>query len=459
MSDTSSFVPDIESSVIIPTEAYVSESYAREENEKLWAKVWQIACREEELKAVGDYVTYDILDESIIIVRSSQDKISAFYNVCKHRGRRITSGCGRTRQFFCRFHGWRWNLDGENTHVLDREDWAGCLDNNDIKLTSVKVDTWGGWVWINMDPNCEPLTEYLKPASPMLDAFEFEKMRYRWRQWLYFPSNWKTALESFIESFHVDATHPQLTQWGTNRWWCKAEGKHAWHGVGELREGDGGSARGGGAIAVGTTDDMDPRISTSELFNELWETVGTTTKTLVDAAARLKDELPEDTPPEQVAMHLMVSAATMDAERGVIWPQMTPEHYAACGLDWHIFPNSAILPGMTYALCYRVRPNGYDPNSCIFEVYIIERYPDGEEPETEWIYEPDPTEEKWRKILSQDFQNIPEIQKGMKSRAFAGARPSPVQEIPVIHFHRNLAKYMGRGEPISVDGHRDTADS
>jgi len=435
--------------VLIPTEAYTSEAYARAENDKLWPKVWQIACREEELEKTGDYVTYDILEESIIVVRSAPDRISAYYNVCKHRGRRLTSGCGKTRQFYCRFHGWRWDLDGENTYVLDREDWGASLTEDNLRLTPVRVDTWGGWVWINMDPDCEPLRDYLAPASPMLDAFEFDKMRYRWRQWLYFPCNWKTALEAFIESFHVDATHPQLCQWGTNRWWCRTSGKHAWHGVGPARAGE-GQRGGAGSLVVGASTEQDPRVTMYELFRELWETVGTSTQTLVDAASRLKDELPEGTPPEQVAAHLMQSAAMADAERGVFWPQMSPEHYAECGLDWHIFPNSAILPGITYALCYRARPNGYDPDSCIFEVYIIERFPEGEAPDTEWVYEPDPTEAKWRKILSQDFQNMPEVQKGIKSRGFEGTRPSPVQEVPVIHFHRTLAQYMGTGAPVEL---------
>lgn len=450
MNESTIIASDIEKPVIITPEAYVSEEYTRLENEKLWPKVWQIACREEEIQEVGDFVTYDLFDESIIVVRSAPDRISAFYNVCKHRGRRLTAGCGKARHFYCRFHGWRWNINGENTYVLDREDWGDSLPDESINLSPVNVDTWGGWVWINMDPECEPLKDYLEPAYSMLQAFEFEKMRYRWRQWLYFPSNWKTALEAFIESFHVDATHPQLTQWGTNRWWCRTGGKHAWHGVGPLRDGDDGNARGGGSVAVGAAGDLDPRVAVAELFRELWETVGTSTQTLVDAASRLKEELPEDTSPDEVAIHLMQSAAMMDAERGVFWPQMSPEHYAACGLDWHIFPNTAILPGMTYALCYRVRPNGYDPDSCIFEVYILERFPEGEEPKTEWVYEPDPSEEKWRKILKQDFQNIPEVQKGIKSRGFHGSRPSPLQEVPIIHFHRTLAQYMNTGAPQEI---------
>ena len=122
----------------------------------------------------------------------------------------------------------------------------------------------------------------------------------------------------------------------------------------------------------------------------------------------------------------------------------------AVGHDWHIFPNTVILLGPTYALCYRARPKGYDPDGCIFEVYVLERFPEGEEPTTEWVNLPEPTEESWRKILPQDFSNMAQIQKGMKSRGFAGPMPSPVQELTVIHFHRLLSHYMGTGAPQAI---------
>jgi hypothetical protein len=106
-----------------------------------------------------------------------------------------------------------------------------------------------------------------------------------------------------------------------------------------------------------------------------------------------------------------------------------------------------ILQGITFALCYRARPNGTDPNSCIFDVYVIERYPEGGEPETDWVNVPDPMDDRWPEVLQQDFNNMPYVQKGMKSRGFIGARPNPRQEITVINFHKTLAQYMGLGTP------------
>ena len=435
-----------ETPVVIPIEAYVSEAYARAENEKLWPKVWQMACREEEIPDVGDYVTYDILDESIIVIRSTPDVISAYYNVCQHRGRRLTKGSGRASQLRCNFHGWTWDLDGENKFILDPEDWGHCLTPGNTRLKTVNVDTWGGWVWINMDPDCEPLLDYLEPGASTLAMFELDRMRYAWRQWLYFPCNWKTALEAFIESYHLDSTHPQMTRWVSTTWWSKAQKNCAWHGphmprAGKVRAGEGYSG-------VFAGEGQDPRVAVAEIQDELIDALNaSTTTTLVDAARRLVDELPEGASAEEVNMHWMSSAIRDDAARGVDWPQFDPVAVAEAGTDWHIFPNTVILPGPTFALCYRARPNGYDPNSCIFEVYNIERFPPGQEPQTEWVYEPDITREKWRKILCQDFNNIAEVQRGMKSRGFGGARPSPVQEIPVTHFHRRLADYMGTGGP------------
>ena len=440
----------VQGPVVIPVEAYTSEAYARAENDKLWGKVWQVACRAEEIPRVGDYFTYDILDESILIVRSAPDKISAYYNVCQHRGRRLMEGCGHTQRLVCRFHGWAWNLKGENTFVLDPQDWGKSLTPENLHLKEVKVDTWGGWVWINMDPNCASLKSYLEPAVSMLSGLELDKMRYNWRQWLYFPCNWKVAIEAFNESYHVDGSHPQLTRWGSTRWWCKAQNNCSWHGRGEGRGAvQGGKSALGDIMAVAG---QDPRLAAADYQNSVVAELNAgTTKTFVDAANRLADELPAGTPADQVSAHFMASAKRDDAARGVIWPEVDPSSLIRTGHDWHIFPNTVILPGLTFALCYRARPNGNDPDSCIFEVYTLERFPQGQEPKTEWVYQPEPTEEKWLKILTQDFENMGVVQKGMKSRGFMGPRPNPLQELGVIHFHQLLAKYMGTGTPQPID--------
>ena len=446
-------VDDLLEPLTMPLDAYISEDYAREEGDKLWAKVWQHAGRVEEIPNVGDFFTYDILDDSILIVRTAKDEIKAYFNVCSHRGRRLVdtpegehnASGWKEKVFHCTYHGWRYDLNGKCVRVLDHEDWKGAINEERTRLGEVKCDTWGGWIYVNMDPEAKPLREYLEPAASLLDPFELDRMRYKWRQWCVFDCNWKTALEAFMEPYHVEGTHPQLTKFGDFYAWSKAHGLHGNDGF-DAKEPDQKSGQSESTMRTGKG--ADPRVSTFALQDELYRTVNqsSTTETLVNAAKRLVDELPEGTPAHEVHEHWLSSARADDAARGVVWPSVTPEQTAAAGLAWHMFPNHSILHGITYALVYRVRPYKGDPDKCIFEAYAIERFPEGEEPKPDWVYA-EPTEEGWGMVLAQDFSNMSAVQDGMKNRGFRGPLPNPHQERKITNFHRNLAEYMGRGAP------------
>lgn len=449
---------DLAEPLTYPVDAFICPEYAKAEHEKLWPKVWQMAGRLEDIPEPGMFLTYNIGDESFIIIRTGEDTLHAFYNVCPHRGRQlvntpdnVNSVRGRRKNIVCGFHGWTFDLEGNNTYILDKDDWKGALDNPERTcLSKVKVDTWGGWIYINMDPDCEPLRDFLEPAARILDHFEFEKMRYKWRQWAIYPCNWKTAIEAFMEPYHVAGTHTQLLKYGDFYAYSKPYGLHGVSGFDE-RDASLKNSQSGSVTRVGRKD-QDPRISTYELIRENYETVNNAaaTETLVNAAKRLVDELPEGTPPNEVIAHLMKSAKADDAARGVIWPEIPQEVMTEAGLAWSMFPNQTILQGVTFALCYRVRPYGDDPNQCIFESYALERFPEGEEPKPEWVYA-DPTAENWGSVLAQDFANMEWVQRGMKSRGFRGTQPNPHQEQKITNFHRHLARYMGTGSPRKLD--------
>ncbi len=99
--------------------------------ERVWPKVWQVACRVEEIAEVGDYVNYEIGRESILVVRSAQDKIRAFYNVCPHRGRRLRDDeRGNLSSIFCGYHAGTFDLNGKPVTIPEREDWHGCPRGN-----------------------------------------------------------------------------------------------------------------------------------------------------------------------------------------------------------------------------------------------------------------------------------------------------------------------------------------
>ncbi|NDJ91130.1 SRPBCC family protein, partial [Mycolicibacter kumamotonensis] len=199
-------------------------------------------------------------------------------------------------------------------------------------------------------------------------------------------------------------------------------------------------------IRLGTG--ADPRVSTAEMqIYTMEETNATTTTTLVNAAKRLVDELPEGTPSDKVLEHWLASARRDDEARGVIWPTIPADVLGQAGTAWQIFPNFQIGQGLTSALCYSARPHpSYNPDKCIFEVSVFELFPEGEEPQTQWEYTPvgDPN---WRSVLPQDFSNMAAVQQGMKSLGYQGAKPNPYRERAIVNLHHQLAKYMGSGEP------------
>lgn len=433
--------------VTLATEAYISPDYAKAEQERLWRKVWQQACRVEELSEPGSYVTYDIGVDPVLIVRKLSGEINAFHNVCPHRGRRLVdtppgahNARGRKPAFICGFHGWTFNLAGQCTHLRNPEDWQGALTEDRTRLGPVQCDTWGGWVWINLDPNCGPLRDFLEPAATMLDPFELQNMRPRWQRWLVFDCNWKVALEAFSETYHVPATHPEFMAFGDFTGWGRTQGTHSHLGY----DAPEGLEENKAKLRLGAGD---PRISTAEMQVYTWREVNTnTTKTLVDASLRLADELPEGTPAEQVLRHWLDSARADDEKRGVYWPKVDPKHVGESGTSWQIFPNFQIGHAVNNMLCYRARPFGTDPDKCIFEVSVYELYPVGEEPDSEWEYlEPD--DPKWGSVLPQDFANMAAVQQGMKSVGFRGPQPNPVAEGSVIGLHRNLSRQLGTRAP------------
>ena len=427
----------------VPKDVYFSRDFARLEAEHLWPRVWQIVCRLEEIPNVGDHVTYDILGDSIIVVRSSADEVKAFHNVCPHRGRTLTEGCGHSSKFVCRFHGWKFDLDGKNTEIIDRADWGDCLKHGDADLKPVRLDTWAGWVWINMDPDCEPLRDFLAPIPDHVDKFEFEKMRFRWYKTLVVPSNWKLVLELFNEFYHVQQTHPQLLTFTDDYSHSGGFGRHGkmWF-VSD------------GAVPLKRSPRLAPKeepdfrklvLDFVEKYDKDLEAM--ITKRNYEAAQRLRTECSADASPEEVVakwFQFQMEAAEAD---GSGWPmELTPDYVEKSGLDWHVFPNTIFLHMPDAVLWYRARPNGDDPESCIFDIWSLQRYGPGQEPPLERQFFASPGDAEWPRIYAQDFANIGEIQKGMRSRAYAGGRTNPVQERAITNFHRELRKFLIDGE-------------
>jgi len=428
----------------VPKEAYYTPEFLKREKEKLWPRVWQVACRLEEIPHVGDFVTYDIADDSLIIMRTSEIEIKAMHNVCTHRGRRLTEGCGHLKQIVCRFHGWRWNIKGENTAVIDAQDYGDRLKPEDIRLGEALVDTWGGFVWINMDLDAEPLLDFLAPLEERLKLYEFEKLRFRWYKTVVAPCNWKVALEAFDEGYHVQTSHQQFLPFIDSYAGSRAYGPHGAFGYAENPP---APDRYGFVRSFRLPGEAGPDYRqyildyVEEFHNELRAMV---TPRAYEATQRLRTECPADaTQMEVYEKWIQFQREAAEAD-GSGWPEMSPEYAMASEADWHVFPNTVFVHGgIDGVLWYRARPNGDDPDTCIFDVWSLVRYAPGKEPPLErQFFKTWEEHDDWGRVLMQDLQNFPEVQRGMKSRGFKGSRTNPVQEVAVSNFHRALHEFL-----------------
>ncbi|GEM_PF-3483361 len=204
----------------VPKQRYYDADFYQMEAELLWPRVWQMACRLEEVPEPGDFVEYEILDQSIVVVRTEAMEVKAYYNACRHRGVKLVEGRGNIRGsgFICSFHGWCYGLDGANTFLYQPDLFA---EQNrcpgDLALTPVRCETWGGCAWINLDDQAPPLRDCIEPFASIYDAWKVESLRVEWWLSCRMPTNWKLAMEAFMEGYHVMQTHPQLNPPGLKR--------------------------------------------------------------------------------------------------------------------------------------------------------------------------------------------------------------------------------------------------
>jgi phenylpropionate dioxygenase-like ring-hydroxylating dioxygenase large terminal subunit len=415
----------------VPVDAYVSREYVELEKQRLWPRTWLLACREEEVENVGDYVTFDIADESILILRSDKDTVQAFYNVCQHRGRRLKDDySGNTgKQLVCGFHGWRYRLSGEVLHIVDEQDWAACpqFEKDKLGLKPVRMETWGGWIFVSMDPDIEPLADYLGPIPQMNAAVELEKKRIGWHQAIIVPCNWKVVVDAFNESYHAFATHKRVD--APTGGYTKAYGRHGTFTV----------------PFMGDVPDEYVDIRQALLTLNQWQVAEAHCMSTKESlrAAELVQDLPAGTGNAAIYDKWLELLGQFVQEKGAEWPAgLTREAMAANHTDWHIFPNSTFVPTPDATLWHRMRPWGDDPAMCIWDIWSLDRLPPGTLRAKRQFF---PTAESYKgnnPFLEEDFSNMQAVQKGMLSRGFEGGRTNPVQEVSVSNFHKTLYDYL-----------------
>lgn len=410
-----------------PAEVYLSRTQHEREIEHLWRRVWQIAGRVEDVAKPGDSFVYDIADDSLVVVRTKAGELRAYHNSCLHRGTRLRDDAGRLERIRCPFHGFTWDLEGRLADVPCRWDFPQ-IEDDAWSLPEAQVDTWGGFVFVNLDPEAASLADYLEDLprhferAPLEDRFVAAHVERR------IACNWKIAVEAFIETFHIVGVHAsnlpffgdansQYDVWPERRHYDRmlnASGVPSPHIRGELSsERILEIAARFGMVAPGTT-----------------MPAGSTPRAVMVEASRerLEADLGIDTSPWS------------DAEIQDV-------------IQYSLFPNAVLFAGLGSPLFYRARPDGDDPGSCLFEVMLLLPVaPGGAKPARaprRWLEE----HERWSDVpelsffgpvLDEDQAIMPRVQRGLRASRKARVSLGVYQESRLRHFRRTLDEYVPR---------------
>jgi phenylpropionate dioxygenase-like ring-hydroxylating dioxygenase large terminal subunit len=181
--------------------------FAREKSE-LFLKTPLLAAMSCELTEAGDVLVFDAAGPSIILVRQADGSIGAWLNKCPHRGMQLVEENGSRQALVCPFHGWRFALDGELMYRPRADAFDKGLANH---LFPVPVSEWGGMIFVRADEKAGAIDveAFLGPMAPLIKAMELETAQFVARDELRADTNWKMALDTFCESYHVPATHPE----------------------------------------------------------------------------------------------------------------------------------------------------------------------------------------------------------------------------------------------------------
>jgi phenylpropionate dioxygenase-like ring-hydroxylating dioxygenase large terminal subunit len=185
-----------------PVEHYRSQARFATERDAVLRRLPVGFCPSAALPEAGNYVARDAAGTPILAVRGNDGRVRAFRNACRHRGTALAAGPGCAKAFVCRYHGWTYDLDGRLIHVPHEHGFPG-LDKGSRGLVPVVAAEVGGIVFVTQDApavqaHLEDLPQVIPPSYRLLARGDLDV-----------PANWKIAVESFLEGYHIRTTHAQ----------------------------------------------------------------------------------------------------------------------------------------------------------------------------------------------------------------------------------------------------------
>jgi phenylpropionate dioxygenase-like ring-hydroxylating dioxygenase large terminal subunit len=405
---------------------YLCREFFDLEVAKVWRRTWQVTCRESRLRSPGDYFVYDIVNDSILLTRDASGKLRGYYNSCLHRGRALKRGAGHADNLRCPYHGWSWNLAGEFEGAPCAWDFPH-VSKESFGLPEVRVATWGGWVFINMDENAPALQEYMGVLPSHMDQWRHEQRYVAAHVEKVIACNWKVALEAFIESYHALATHPQLMPFqAIDNSQYDVWGDHVSRTI----------------TAYGVPNPSHEHLFTpQQSMDAMMELVSSPERPALAAGQSAREKLAE------ITLHSVNEQSGEDfTGRATMSELMDSTLYL-------LFPNFAPWAGHGTVITYRHRPNGDNVDSSIMDIYLLTRYPDGAEPPedapTFRLGSDEPFSDAAEvlgtglaNVFNQDGANLPQVQKGLKASKKGTVTLGNYQEVRIRHFHQTLDKYL-----------------
>ena len=396
---------------------YTSAAWHELEVERLWKKVWQFTCREEDIPEPGDHYRYDIAGMSFLIVRTEAGELKAYPNACLHRGRMLKEFDGNAAELRCPFHGFCWKLDGQLKDIPADWDFPQ-IDQSDFSLPEIPLAVWAGFIFINPDQNCDPFDDFIKDLAEQFERWNLGGLYKQAHAAKVMPCNWKIAQEAFCEAFHVNATHPQI---------MRSIGDvnsqvDVWENCSRV------------ITAGGTHSPLLTDVSNPDLIRAMMD---------LDHDA----EVPEI--PEGVSLRTFLADRSRENLKAIAGDRA--ETYCDAelmdSLDYTLFPNFHPW-GAFNGIVYRFRPNGNDHRSSIMECMMLAPF-EGERPpaaKVHWLEE----DETWSsvlgflgKVFDQDSFNMPKVQQGLEATYMDGVVLSGYQESKVRWLHHKLTEWVG----------------
>ena len=473
---------------MVPVERYFSQEFHNLEVEKIWKRVWQMACHEDDIPEVGDYHVYDIANLSFLIVRCGENAFKAFWNACLHRGRQLKQDHGKqARGFRCPFHGWAWDLEGSLTQIPCQWDFPSIIPD-EYALPEVQLERWGGFIFINPDDdNRESLADYLGDLSDQFTLLPYEQ-RYKVAHVAkILRCNWKVAQEAFSEAYHVIATHPTIletigdanTKYDVFGNYSRAMSanftpsphladmpsyeplpdaklytklrhplsgyiyERAADGLVHVTDHEGGVSTftAGGRWLEGNVSHADPNMCDWISGEQLPGGDDATTPYPGGLAGG-------------VNLRAKMAHGPREGLRGILGDQVEQISDAELldSIYLTVFPNFHPW-GSFNQIVYRFRPNGDNPNECIHECMYFAPSPDGENrppavpihwlgPDDDWVQAPELG--MLAKVFNQDVVNMPYVQKGLKTMKRPYVIFADYGETKPRHFHKLLEQWISK---------------